>query len=99
VVLRDSRDLPEGHIVIGSLSAGRADPPAIGADSALFLAPPAQRSSEDAGNTKPATTLIERLANALRGIASCATACRCCEMHRRMAEEALASIDSPEGSS
>jgi hypothetical protein len=32
----------------------------------------------------------EVLVNALRGISTCSTACDCCEMHRRIAENALA---------
>lgn len=34
--------------------------------------------------------MLERLLNALRGIASCATHCPCCEMHREIAERAIA---------
>jgi hypothetical protein len=32
----------------------------------------------------------ERLERSMRGIASCATDCGCCAMHRRIAEQALA---------
>jgi len=32
---------------------------------------------------------VETLLNALRGIASCATQCECCAMHRRIAKRAL----------
>jgi hypothetical protein len=32
---------------------------------------------------------IEKLTKALIGIASCATQCPCCEMHRRIANKAL----------
>lgn len=40
---------------------------------------------ENAPNVSRETLLL----NALRGIASCATRCGCCEMHRRIAEEVL----------
>jgi hypothetical protein len=33
--------------------------------------------------------VIEVLVGALRGIASCATHCGCCEMHRRIADDVL----------
>lgn len=32
---------------------------------------------------------MEKLVQALEGIASCATQCPCCEMHRRLANKAL----------
>jgi hypothetical protein len=32
---------------------------------------------------------LRTLVNALRGIASCATRCGCCEMHNRIANKAL----------
>lgn len=31
----------------------------------------------------------ERLRRSMQGIASCATRCGCCEMHRRIAEKAV----------
>jgi hypothetical protein len=31
--------------------------------------------------------------NALRGIASCATSCGCCEMHQRIARSAVSEIE------
>ena len=34
-------------------------------------------------------SLVIRYENALRGIASCATRCRCCELHNRIARRAL----------
>ncbi|MDP9089179.1 MAG: hypothetical protein M3O26_10630 [Pseudomonadota bacterium] len=33
---------------------------------------------------------IKILLNALNGISSCATACKCCEMHRQIARKAVA---------
>lgn len=37
----------------------------------------------------------ERLRQALNGIATCATKCGCCEMHRRIAERALECASKP----
>ena len=38
---------------------------------------------------------LQRYENALRGIASCATACACCRMHQEIAAEALVTPTSP----
>lgn len=38
---------------------------------------------------KPVLTREGKLELALQGIASCATQCVCCEMHRQIAEKAL----------
>lgn len=47
-------------------------------------------SSSHARRDVQDASALQRLLNALRGIASCATQCPCCEMHRRIAEQALA---------
>jgi hypothetical protein len=38
---------------------------------------------------------LQKLLNALGGIASCGTSCGCCEMHKRIAQEALEGWESP----
>jgi hypothetical protein len=46
----------------------------------------AQLRAEFEQSHKPVADLV----NALKGIASCGTACKCCALHKEIAEEALA---------
>jgi bacterioferritin-associated ferredoxin len=41
-------------------------------------------------NGVPSADLVIGLVNALKGIASCGTDCGCCQLHKEIAEEALA---------
>lgn len=83
VLLRDRRNLPAHYTIIGSLTVGSCDPPALGMDDALLLEAPAQIATT---TTDARDELIGRLVTVVQAVAGCAD---CCQAHAQLARQVI----------